>query len=360
MSLLGVASKAPLTLLLALFRVLRAEYRNQLSEENGGGLIGIIAERSRRKWKSLGVGGRSSAPATIPEPKPRAPLSVNIPASVDEGGPSSSVTVRPGSPSLMGTDSARPSTDNLADTAVRNGSTTQEETSRPVTPNPVELVLSPPSPTRAARFANHSTPAKNDLPPAPKSPELLDDGRPAFPGRGLNDKNRRKSRKPPPPPPAALDLPTMLDLDEEDEARSVYVDGGLGSPSQAALDQFDEPRRTSTSSIRSFVAGTPTRDSLLPTHSSGSVPTLPMLHSSQTTGETGSTTALVEHQEVDMSTSLAGLGIGGSPELDRHHMETVVVDQNRSPSPALSSGSRGAPQGGSTPDLPYEQAREEQ
>lgn len=149
----------------------------------------------------------------------------------------------------------------------------------------------------------------------------------------------------------------MLDLDDESpQSVSVYGDGG-SSPSAVALDTFDEPRRTSTSSIRSFVAGTPTRASLLPTHShsSGTVPTI---HSSQTTDQTGSTTALVEHQELDMSPGLAGLGID-SPELDRHTMEAVVVDQNRSPSPALSSGSKGV--GAASPalsDQPYETALE--
>lgn len=350
-----------LTAFLSVSRVLRSEYRKQLSQEDGGGLIGVIAERSRRKWKSLGVGGRSSVPASFPEPKPRAPLSVNIPSSVDEAGPSSSVTVRASSPALISTDSARQSLEARPESldGQSENSNRAGDIARPLTPSAVELVLSPPSPTRAARFPDPLTPAKDEFshPPAPRSPDLLDDGRPAFPSRGLQDRQKRKSRKPPPPPPAALDLPTMLDLDDDSsQSVSVYGNGG-SSPSAVALDAFDEPRRTSTSSIRSFVAGTPTRSSLLPTHSSSSG-TLPTIHSSQTTNQTGSTTALVEHQELDMSTSLAGLGID-SPELDRHTMEAVVVDENRSPSPALSAGSRG--RGAASPalsDQPYEMAPE--
>lgn len=294
-------------------------------------------------------------PASFPEPRPRAPLSVNIPSSVDEAGPSSSVTIRPSSPNLMATGSTTSGVDDLALGQPVDGTPqpahpiADDELPPPVAGGSVEVVLSPPSPTRAGRTADPSTPAKDSfsIPTAPKSPELLDDGRPAFGSRAVQDK-KRKSRKPPPPPPAALDLPTMLDLDEDSTER-VY--GNSFNPSRDNLDQFDEPRRTSTSSNRSFCAsGTPTRDTLLPTHSSGSVP---MMHSSSQDG-VGSSVALVEHQEVDMSRSLSGLGID-SPELDRHRME-VVVEHNRTTSPAQSSSSRVASPALS--DQPYEMAQE--
>lgn len=338
-------------------RVLRSEFRRNLSQSGGGGLIGVIAERSRRKWRSMGVGARvPPSSTTVHQPSARVPLSVVVSneatsSAIAEAEPASATTVRaPSPPNLMSTDSANPSTEDLTEATQQDtdktptpdqGHMTPQSTLSPSSGN-VEVVLSPPSPEVARTIPREPRPSSStssfDRPPSnPRSPELLDDGRSAFPPRPLGSP-RRKVRRPPPPPPAMLDLPTMFDLDVA-EPEGVYGDAFSPTDDSHAGNNGE---RLSSSSIRSFIGGggTTSRGALLPTHSSSSGSLPMMMHSNSSGGgENGtgsasaSTVELIPAQESE-ELQLAGLGID-SPELDKHHMESVVVDgrDERTPSP---------------------------
>lgn len=201
-------------------RTLRAEYRRWLAGPGECGLIGALAERSRRKWRSVGIG---AAPPSQSQ-RQRTPLTILVPEDPSSG-PESSATERPSSPAplLESTPAASPALGPLD--------------------NSVELVLSPPSPKSAARLDSIPAPAR--------SPDLLEArSRPA----GLGKKGRGR----PPPPPMALDLPTMFDLDAPNESnvRDDHLSGPYGGN--------EEPRASFGS------GGTPPRDMLLGSGEGGS------------------------------------------------------------------------------------------
>ncbi|SCV70009.1 BQ2448_1403 [Microbotryum intermedium] len=211
--------------------VLRSEYR-RLAATVPGGLVGLIAERSRRKWRSLGVGSRNPSSAAALSTNGKPSLAILVPEN-PEAGPESSTTVRAGSPTT-------------------NGSA--------LSPAPVEVVLSPPSPVKSVSFNDKGDGAS--LPDEPKSstststttftsaraqsksPEHLDDGRSQRSSSSSSRTSRRmnpgRKSRPPPPPPAALDLPTRFDLlsveDREPAHESVSIVMDIGSP--PATDDF--------------------------------------------------------------------------------------------------------------------------
>ena len=167
------------------YRALRSEYRRWAAGGGEGGLIGAIAERSRRQWRAVGVG---LEPATSPTTSfasagKNAPLSIVVPARGPDldAGPESAATERPTSPNLMSTDSARASLEHLPTSSTSSSLTNGNDSfssEHPLngpghsTDNSVELTLSPPSP-KMARFESHQD---VDSRP-PRSPEFLDDGR---------------------------------------------------------------------------------------------------------------------------------------------------------------------------------------
>ncbi|KPV77638.1 uncharacterized protein RHOBADRAFT_51465 [Rhodotorula graminis WP1] len=221
--------------------VVRTEYRRLAAKlDLSGGVIGILCERSRRKWRSLGVGSsvpqpRGMLPMRVPGRAPSQPLSVAVRASSatgieahddddDDDEPESATTERP---------ALAPPIPIVNETDIH-----------PAASSSVELVLSPPSPTAPLV----------DLPPLPPSRTSHDSARshassrgsvaggdgylrdpprsPRSPRRALayqqQQQQQRHARRPPPPPPAALDLPTFVDLDFTDVGGSgaSRTDGG--------------------------------------------------------------------------------------------------------------------------------------
>ncbi|SGY99881.1 BQ5605_C034g11311 [Microbotryum silenes-dioicae] len=240
--------------------VLRSEYRRLIAIVPGG-LIGLIAERSRRKWRSLGVGSRNTSSTDAQSTKGKPPLAIIVPDTT-EAGPESSTTVRASSPTTNGKNA--------------------------LSPPPVEVVLSPPSPIKSVSFNDEGENAS--LPDEPgsstssstipfksaraqsKSPDHLNDGRSQRSSPSSSRSSRRmtpnRKNRPPPPPPAALDLPTRFDLlsveDREPVQDSVSIAMDIGaSPTTADfhaeeheiehvytdLHGPDDPR-DSTSSLR--------------------------------------------------------------------------------------------------------------
>lgn len=264
---------------------------------DAGGMVAVVAERSRRKWKSLGVGSRHHATSSIPAPKARVPLTVIVPETADTTGPESSITIKAASTSDAEASSARSS---LSVSVPSRGS------------DSVEVVLSPPSPIVAddnhESSGNSSVVAGSSHRESARSPDLLDDGRRPFQPRPARQE-KRKSRKPPPPPPASIDLPTMQDFGY---GRSFYED-----EASAVITTQPQFSRTSTSSNRSFRSATSVAPPpLLPTHSSTSV--------GQLQGASSSTTALVQES------SSSPQSPSDSPVLSTGPRMEVVVEQSGS------------------------------
>lgn len=179
------------------FRNLRTEYRKWLSETGEGGIVGALAERSRRKWKSVGVGIPKPIASPLDDPvistpSPRnPPLSVVVPSAEEiEVGPLSGATERPNSPNFF------------------SNSTGERGTVQEV----VEVRLSPPSPTR--RFSHQQSQnsiSSNTSNSTTHSRDHLNDGR--F-DRRPHQSSSKPRRRPPPPAPMPLDLPTVFDIIE--------------------------------------------------------------------------------------------------------------------------------------------------
>ncbi|GAA6048405.1 hypothetical protein JCM3770_003742 [Rhodotorula araucariae] len=189
--------------------VLRTEYRRLADDlDLPGGVIGLLCERSRRKWRSLGVGLATPQPRGIlPMRAPGAaqPLSVSVPplagmsaqaAQDDAGEPQSATTERPAQP-------------------------TAEGGAAPASESSVSLVLSPPSPVAEAGTA---TPRARSLPSRTSHDSSRSHASNGHLGDAAHSRapvpHQRTTRRapPPPPPPAALDLPTFADLDFGDGA----------------------------------------------------------------------------------------------------------------------------------------------
>ncbi|GAA5971176.1 hypothetical protein JCM11641_004173 [Rhodosporidiobolus odoratus] len=288
--------------------VLRSTYRRlaaQLSIEDSVGIIGLLCERSRRKWRSLGVGTRSASNGS--SLNGRNPLSVSVPnghvspiAEQDEpksqsttrassvshdreqqdgnqtpnGGPSSSTLVSPSTPPTS--PPSHPLAPTEADEAAANASN-------------VELVLSPPSPTAA--FHNPPLPRPRSAASNPRSSHESARSRTSTSsdpqgflqqppwGKGL----RQPRRAPPPPAPLALPTFSELDFSEAIQGGSGAQTAGYGGrpavPIPTAtwlLNDGAAADRSSTSpsglmSRLSFGSSpTPTREELLPTSRSSS------------------------------------------------------------------------------------------
>ena len=229
-------------------RTLRSEYRRWMSDhDDEGGVIGAIAERSRRKWRLVGIGLPTSSPTspalsitptffTAGRAK-AAPLSVVVPPrETIEEGPFSSATERPDeqplkSPNLMGSES--PGVETVEDPLIEQGlqNVELESPTRIATrsaSSSVSLVLSPPSPTQA-RFANpledteSNSSRKNSRENSrvPPSPDFLTDGRRSSRNPRPLGTPKAAPRRRPPPPICSIELPTFDDLDfsPDDEGR---------------------------------------------------------------------------------------------------------------------------------------------
>ncbi|KAM0789183.1 hypothetical protein ACM66B_000030 [Microbotryomycetes sp. NB124-2] len=309
---------------------LRPEFKKWLREDGTGGVIGVIAERSRRKWKSLGVGSRQAAAtmstAGLPQkqqPTARPPLKVVVPESRqdDEPGPESAVTVK----ATSGRD------DDLSTASVADG----ENQAQP------DVVLSPPTPAAAAgtvdpfsaanhrrstsveskQSAEHSTTAgrRSSLHPS--------DGLMTHRERHQHQQQQQRRKRPPPPPPAAIGLPTVDDLDYGGPV-SNSAQRATGSASRASLDGGAGLTTTTRSSFTSVRSG------------GSDASTLPFTRQ----GSTGSTTvngdgvdSRLGQVEINGSrTALVGSGEGGgsalpSPdgdEQDERSKLDIVVDRS--------------------------------
>ncbi|GJN91137.1 hypothetical protein Rhopal_004155-T1 [Rhodotorula paludigena] len=178
--------------------VLRSEYRRlDRKLDLPGGIIGLLCERSRRKWRALGVGSaQPQAHSMMSVAGARRPLSVVVSAGVetkpeDEDEPKSAATERPAASDVKGKGKEN---DAPADAAAGT-----------LSPS---LVLSPPSPEveRAPQLPSQASSRSNS-----SSFHLGDPPRTSSSASGP-----RAPRRPPPPPAAPIDLPTFSELDFSD------------------------------------------------------------------------------------------------------------------------------------------------
>ncbi|BGP48907.1 Cell wall assembly regulator [Rhodotorula kratochvilovae] len=197
--------------------VLRAEYRRLADKlDLPGGIIGLLCERSRRKWRSLGVGSATHQPRGIlPMTVPGQPLSVVVPPSSgtgveavqgEEDEPQSATTERPSQAQAQ--EAALPAAE---------GSTVVTSASE----SNVSLVLSPPSPTKAGTAPAASLPSRSSHDSARSHKSSASGASSAYlreSPRSHPSARQQQQRAPrrPPPPPAALFLPTFTDLDFSD------------------------------------------------------------------------------------------------------------------------------------------------
>ncbi|GAA5889409.1 hypothetical protein JCM5296_006353 [Sporobolomyces johnsonii] len=276
--------------------VLRAQYRRLAAQSSidEGGLIALLAERSRRKWRSLGVGSAQ------PQFKPTSamlragagPLSVVVPRSSSTG-----VDTHEGEeePKSAVTERAPPLTVTLPDGLSHPLAPPADAAAADASASPVELVLSPPSPTRAppplppvtASSSPHTSPyaSPRTSQDSSRTEGFLRDPPRSFRSRSASNtsnSNKRQSRRPPPPPPAPLMLPTFSELD--------FSETGPAPPTpQLPLPQpgwatLEDPVSSTTSALGRLSYGsphsgggafTPTRESLLPTSRTPSSPRSP-------------------------------------------------------------------------------------
>ncbi|GAA6043627.1 hypothetical protein JCM8097_008297 [Rhodosporidiobolus ruineniae] len=222
--------------------ILTTPYRRlaaSLDLTDSGGLIGLLCERSRRKWRSLGVGvgvGERTAKAAG-----RRPLSILVPngngtgkgkesmstgVEAEQGeedeDAKSAATMKAGpfSPDSQEEGENRPP-------ALEGGEQT-ESSAADASASTVELVLSPPSPT--ATFGAR-------LPPLSASSRQSEDSStgvdptvylqqpPRSTKRSSKPSPQPRARRAPPPPAAPLDLPTFTDLDFSDAFNPADVPG---------------------------------------------------------------------------------------------------------------------------------------
>ncbi|GAA5898277.1 Smi1p [Sporobolomyces salmoneus] len=231
--------------------VLRAQFR-RLATQTEGGVIGLLAERSRRKWRSLGIGSTQPRPQAAMSPRGlhQAALSVvtqNTPASSSTGveveeEPASAVTMK--------------------------GSTSPRQTD-PLSPNPsehnVEVTLSPPSPkgnpAMLPPLDTTSTPPttsprtsqdyhRNSSQKSPQSPDgFLRDPPRAYKASQRNplaqSQSQPRARRNPPPPPAPISVPIFSDLDFSEQSYNHPSPLAPHSPNLGAED----PVSSSTSAL---------------------------------------------------------------------------------------------------------------
>lgn len=367
-------------------RTLRSEYRKWLSNhDDEGGVIGAIAERSRRKWRLVGIGLPSSnavSPALSTTPtffttgRKAAPLSVVVPPTETiEEGPFSSATERPDdlslrSPNLMGTDSPglESVSDPLIDAASIEHGLHQVELDSPAriatrsASSSVSLVLSPPSPTRA-RFSNpledhtdepNGRRDSKEKYRAPPSPDFLTDGRRSSRIARPLGTPKPAPRRRPPPPICSIELPTFEDLDfsPDDEGGSRTRARGGHDPDEVESPPPAVPERDFLATARRNIEARRGKSS----PKLGNI--LPIAHD-----HNSSSTALVDLSSASTNGNGNGIRAGGdglgisSPvggdglDLGSNGMGEVDVDDNRTGSTSDAKGKgKGAPQS----DSPYE------
>lgn len=303
--------------------VLRSEFRRLLSEDSGG-LIGLIAQRSRKKWKSLGVGTTRTnlnSSSVNSQPGLKQPLKIFVPAN-PEAGPPSAATVR------------------AEDYNQGNHKGKQvDDTTSNSPPSNVELVLQPPSPklTRHENLPDEPSRASSQYTTPHTSPDRLNQTQSpkqaersrnylAEPARRAGPNKAR--RKIPPPAPQSIDLPTLLDLRHGHEPNHAL---SYNSHSQ---DEFVTTTPKMTSSQFGRGDSTPTRDSLLPTHTSPNQPNFIRADSSRSNlgqmGLNGSTTALVTAAD-GVHDSEATKSNLNSPEEERAEIQIHVQTEAQDP-----------------------------
>ncbi|GAA5826492.1 hypothetical protein JCM11251_002396 [Rhodosporidiobolus azoricus] len=325
--------------------ILRAPYRRMAAQlslltDGGGGIIGLLAERSRRKWRSLGVGTRTVAPNGVNgvnSGRGREPLKVVVPngAAGGEAQPGSAATMKAGvfeseqeggkeeggeqenQPPQTRSTSPHPLAP-LDTSAAKNAHAASSHSN-------VEFTFSPPSPTATFTNGPPLPPASSASSPSRASHDSArsrTSSREGSSSQYLQQPPRRSSgsqqqarqaRQPrrPPPPPAPIGLPTFSELDFSDavvdsSASSTAGYGGRGAvpiPTATWLlnDGADRPSPLQQQGAGGLMSRlsfgssgpTPTRESLLPTSRPSSVaaasppPASPRLSSSSSTHESG-------------------------------------------------------------------------
>ncbi|BGP25287.1 glucan synthesis regulatory protein [Rhodotorula toruloides] len=218
--------------------VLRSEYRRILTQlPPASGIVALLCERSRRKWRSLGVGSAQPR-TTVLQPAPRRPLSIVLPPpaqrqadveAVGEDGeganeePKSTATERP-PPGPFG-----PS----GEQSKENASPTDPLTGKEAPSSAVSLVLSPPSPSASTPPPDSSASTSQLMRDAARSPPNGHDTRylrdPPRSSRSRQQQQQPRKRAPP-PPPAPIDVPLFTDLDFSD----AFPSPALGQRPQVA------------------------------------------------------------------------------------------------------------------------------
>ncbi|GAA5936713.1 Smi1p [Sporobolomyces koalae] len=215
--------------------VLRSAYR-KFAAQTEGGIIGLLAERSRRKWRSLGIGSAQPRPQTMMSAR-HGPLSV-----------------------VTNTSAAIAEADEPASAATMKGHVVPDA-QEPLSPN-VEVTLSPPSPkgppaplppldttsTPPTTSPRTSQDSQRTSHPGSKSP-VSSDGFLRDPPRAYKASQRNpasqpqpRARRNPPPPPAPISVPIFSDLD--------FTESGYPSPlPNTAQLAAEDPIYTSTSAL---------------------------------------------------------------------------------------------------------------
>ncbi|GAA6060046.1 hypothetical protein JCM10212_001043 [Sporobolomyces blumeae] len=262
--------------------VLRSQYR-RLAGEVEGGIIGVIAERSRRKWRSLGVGSAQPRPQASMSPRRSgAPLSVVVPITqassttgveVEEE-PASAMTMR--GPSPPATHPLSPNANDQVEVVLSPPSPKGAVAPLPL---PVDTTSTPPSGSPRTSQESHRGGSTDR---APQSPDgFLRDPPRAYKASQRNGIQHQQQQQPtprarraPPPPPAPIAVPIFSDLD--------FSDSGYPSPMPPSTSQLASPEdgissstsaltRLSFSSQRSGERTPTTPSHLLPTSRSNSL-----------------------------------------------------------------------------------------
>ncbi|GAA6003085.1 hypothetical protein JCM10207_001977 [Rhodosporidiobolus poonsookiae] len=213
--------------------ILRAPYRRLAAQlDSDSGLIGLLAERSRRKWRSLGVGTRAAPPT-------RSPLSVIVPngtAPQEEGEeePKSASTMKAGPFSSQqaqgqGQENQQP---NGAGSASGSHPLVNGAGDDPASPSSVQLTFSPPSPattlsnppfprpgSAASRTSHESARSRGSQDGYLASPPFSSR---RSPSSHSHSESQPRARRAPPPPAAPLALPTFSELDFSDSIDTLH------------------------------------------------------------------------------------------------------------------------------------------
>ncbi|GAA5947587.1 hypothetical protein JCM3765_000986, partial [Sporobolomyces pararoseus] len=225
--------------------VLRSQFR-RLAAQTEGGVIGLLAERSRRKWRSLGIGSTQPRPQAAMSHRGlhQTPLSVVTQAATASSSTGVEVEEEPAS-------------------AVTMKGPVSPLTNDPLSPNPsehnVEVTLSPPSPkgppaslppldtTSTPPTTSPRTSQDNNRngQKSPQSPDgFLRDPPKAYKASQRNPQSQPqpRARRNPPPPPAPISVPIFSDLDFSEQ--SYNIPSPLGIPSSS-----EDPVSSSTSAL---------------------------------------------------------------------------------------------------------------